>query len=80
MISKYIYEKQGIELNYFEIRNNVQPLVLIHAQGVDAASFDHVISLFPFPHSYITSLGRSIKSFQKTQVLLSSSCAFSKSP
>ena len=42
MISKHIYKKQGIELNYFEIRNNLQPLVLIHAQGVDATSFENV--------------------------------------
>lgn len=42
MISKHIYKKHGIELNYFEIRNNLQPLVLIHAQGVDATSFENV--------------------------------------
>ncbi len=42
MISKHIYKKQGIKLNYFEIRNNLQPLVLIHAQGVDAVSFENV--------------------------------------
>lgn len=42
MISKHIYKKQGIELNYYEIRNNLQPLVLIHAQGVDAVSFENV--------------------------------------
>ena len=42
MISKHIYKNQGIELNYFEIRNNLQPLVLIHAQGVDATSFENV--------------------------------------
>ncbi len=39
MISKHIYKKQGIELNYYEITNSLQPLVLIHAQGVDATSF-----------------------------------------
>lgn len=42
MISKHIYKKQGIGLNYYEIRNTLQPLVLIHAQGVDAASFENV--------------------------------------
>ena len=42
MILKQIYKKQGIELNYFEIRNNLQPLVLIHAQGVDSTSFENV--------------------------------------
>lgn len=36
------YKRQGIELHYFEIRNELQPLVLIHAQGVDAASFENV--------------------------------------
>ena len=42
MISKHIYKKQGIELNYYEITNSLQPLVLIHAQGVDATSFKNV--------------------------------------
>lgn len=42
MTLKQIYKNQGIELNYYEIRNNLQPLVLIHAQGVDAASFKNV--------------------------------------
>ena len=42
MTSQHIYKKQGIELSYFEIKNNLQPLVLIHAQGVDATSFENV--------------------------------------
>ncbi len=42
MISKHVYKKQGIELNYYEIRNQLQPLVLIHAQGVDGTSFENV--------------------------------------
>lgn len=42
MTSEYIYKKQGIELHYFEIRNNLQPLVLIHAQGVNATSFENL--------------------------------------
>lgn len=42
MISKHIYKKQGIELNYYEVTNSLQPLVLIHAQGVDATSFKNV--------------------------------------
>ncbi len=42
MISKHIYKKQGIKLNYYEITNSLQPLVLIHAQGVDATSFKNV--------------------------------------
>ena len=46
MTSEYIYKKQGIELHYFEIRNNLQPLVLIHAQGVDATSFENLERLF----------------------------------
>ncbi len=36
------YKKQGIELKYYEIKNDLQPLVLIHAQGVDATSFENV--------------------------------------
>ncbi|MDE6434793.1 MAG: alpha/beta hydrolase [Lachnospiraceae bacterium] len=42
MVSEHIYKKQGIELHYYEIKNDLQPLVLIHAQGVDAASFTNV--------------------------------------
>ncbi|MDE6627442.1 MAG: alpha/beta hydrolase [Lachnospiraceae bacterium] len=42
MASEQIYKKQGIELHYYEIKNDLQPLVLIHAQGVDAASFTNV--------------------------------------
>lgn len=42
MIVEHIYKKQGIELNYYEMENALQPLVLIHAQGVDATSFKNV--------------------------------------
>lgn len=42
MIVEHIYQKQGIKLNYYEIENALQPLVLIHAQGVDATSFENV--------------------------------------
>ncbi|MCM1246750.1 MAG: alpha/beta hydrolase [Roseburia sp.] len=42
MVSEHIYKKQGTELHYFEIKNKLQPLVLIHAQGVDATSFENV--------------------------------------
>lgn len=39
MICKNMYRENGIELNYYEIKNDLQPLVLLHAQGVDALSF-----------------------------------------
>jgi len=39
---EHFYENQGIKLKYYEIENSLQPLVLIHAQGVDATSFDNV--------------------------------------
>lgn len=42
MIVKKLYQKQDIRLNYYEIKNNLQPLILIHAQGVDAISFESV--------------------------------------
>lgn len=42
MIVKHFYKKQGTELKYYEIENDLQPLVLIHAQGVDAMSFKNV--------------------------------------
>lgn len=42
MEKEHLYKNQGIELKYYEIENNLQPLVLIHAQGVDATSFDNV--------------------------------------
>ncbi len=42
MVVKKRYRKQNIQLNYYEIKNNLQPLILIHAQGVDAVSFKSV--------------------------------------
>ncbi len=42
VVEKKLYHKQDILLNYYEIKNDLQPLVLIHAQGVDAASFGNV--------------------------------------
>lgn len=39
---EHFYKSHGVELGYYEIENNLQPLVLIHAQGVDASSFDNV--------------------------------------
>jgi len=39
---EHFYKDQGIKLKYYEMENDRQPLVLIHAQGVDATSFDHV--------------------------------------
>lgn len=42
MVEEHIYKEHAIELNYFEIKNDLQPLVLIHAQGVDATSFNNV--------------------------------------
>lgn len=38
----HFYEDQGIRLKYYEIENSLRPLVLIHAQGVDARSFENV--------------------------------------
>ena len=42
MVAKKLYQKQNIQLNYYEIKNDFQPLILIHAQGVDALSFENV--------------------------------------
>lgn len=42
MTEKCLYQKQGVKLSYYEIKNELQPLVLIHAQGVDATSFENV--------------------------------------
>lgn len=42
MAEKKIYQEQNIKLNYYEIKNDLQPLILIHAQGVDAVSFENV--------------------------------------
>ncbi len=40
-VEKIEENEKGIRLKYYEIENSFQPLVLIHAQGVDATSFDH---------------------------------------
>lgn len=42
MTEAHFYRKQGIELKYYESAGDLQPLVLIHAQGVDARSFENV--------------------------------------
>lgn len=42
MAEKKLYQKQNIQLNYYEIKNDLQPLILIHAQGVDALSFENI--------------------------------------
>ncbi len=42
MTEEHVYKKQAAELKYYEIRNNLRPLVLIHAQGVDSTSFENV--------------------------------------
>lgn len=42
MIIEHTYKKQGIELNYYESENALPPIVLLHAQGVDATSFKNV--------------------------------------
>ena len=39
MIHKNVYKENGVNLTYYEVKNNLQPLVLIHAQGVNALSF-----------------------------------------
>ena len=43
MLSESIYENQGIKLKYYETKNDLKPLVLLHAQGVDSLSFAGVI-------------------------------------
>lgn len=43
MVANKLYQKQNIQLNYYQIKNNLQPLILIHAQGVDAVSFENVL-------------------------------------
>lgn len=42
MVQEKFYRKGNILLHYYEIENELQPLLLLHAQGVDARSFDHV--------------------------------------
>lgn len=43
MLAENYYNNQGIKLKYYEAKNDLQPLVLLHAQGVDSLSFAHVI-------------------------------------
>ncbi|WKY45374.1 alpha/beta hydrolase [Eubacteriaceae bacterium ES2] len=37
-----IFNENGIILNYYELKNDKQPLVMLHAQGVCALNFDNV--------------------------------------
>ena len=43
MLAEKIYDNQEIKLKYYEVKNDLQPLVLLHAQGVDSLSFAKVI-------------------------------------
>ena len=53
MVEKKVYQKNGVRLNYYEIKNNLQSLVMIHAQGVDATSFHNIWKqLSKFYHIY----------------------------
>lgn len=40
---KHYYEGQSTGLQYYEIPNNLKPLVLLHAQAVDSSSFFNVM-------------------------------------
>ncbi len=39
---EHFYENKGVKLKYYELKNDLPPMVLLHAQGVDATSFDNV--------------------------------------
>lgn len=43
MLEEKYYNNDGIKLKYYESKNDLQPLVLLHAQGVDSLSFSKVI-------------------------------------
>ena len=40
---KHYYEGHNTGLQYYEIPNNLKPLVLLHAQAVDSSSFFNVM-------------------------------------
>ena len=50
MNEKY-YDHSG--LKYYEIANNLQPLVLIHAQGVDGSSYTNVAKQLLYVYLFI---------------------------
>ena len=43
MLEEKTYSGDGIRLRYYEAKNDLQPLVLLHAQGVDSLSFAGVV-------------------------------------
>ena len=43
MLEGKTYDSDGIRLRYYEVKNDLQPLVLLHAQGVDSLSFANVV-------------------------------------
>ena len=43
IITENYYNEHGIKLKYYEIKNALPPLVLLHAQGVDSSSFADVM-------------------------------------
>lgn len=42
MPERQLYQKDNVRLTYYEIRNSLPPLVMLHGQGVDATSFRSV--------------------------------------
>ena len=43
MLAEKYYDNQELKLKYYEVENDLQPLVLLHAQGVDSLSFEQVM-------------------------------------
>lgn len=42
MMNEKYYNNNGVKLKYYEVVNHLQPLVIIHAQGVDGKNYAHV--------------------------------------
>lgn len=50
MLAEKTYNDQKTMLKYYEAKNDLQPLVLLHAQGVDSLSFADVAKPLSNPH------------------------------
>lgn len=44
-IKSKFYTTNNVNLHYYEVENKLQPLVMIHAQGVDGLSFDNTYKI-----------------------------------
>ena len=65
---KNVYEGQNVYLQYYEIRNGLKPLVLLHAQAVDSTSYFGVMpKLAQHFHVYAVAAMATVEAYMMLQ-------------